>query len=50
MANNLLYYMFNEKELKDYDKKFQKIGIIDREEQKKILEFFYALGLVVFNL
>lgn len=27
--------MFNEDELKVYDKKFQAIGILDKEEQKK---------------
>ena len=28
--------MFDEDELKVYDKKFQAIGILDKEEQKKI--------------
>ena len=28
--------MFNEDELKVYDKKFQAIGILDKEEQKKV--------------
>ena len=28
--------MFNEDELKVYDKKFQAIGILDKEEQKKM--------------
>ena len=41
--------MFNEDELKVYDKKFQAIGILDKE-QKKILEFFYTLGVITFNL
>ena len=42
--------MFNEDELKVYDKKFQAIGILDKEEQKKILAFFYTLGVITFNL
>ena len=44
--------MFDEDELKVYDKKFQAIGILDKEEQKKILEFFYTLGVITaeFNL
>ena len=42
--------MFNEDELKVYDKKFQAIGILDKEEQKNILEFFYTLGVITFNL
>ena len=48
-APNLLQ-MFDEDELKVYDKKFQAIGILDKEEQKKILEFFYTLGVITFNL
>lgn len=42
--------MFNEDELNDYDKKFQEIGVLDKEEQKKILEFFYTLSVITFNL
>lgn len=42
--------MFKEDELNDYDKKFQAIGVWDKEEQKKILEFFYTLGVITFNL
>ena len=42
--------MFNEDELKVYDKKFQAIGVLDKKEQKKILKFFYTLGVITFNL
>lgn len=42
--------MFNEEELNVYDKKFQEIGVVDKEEQEKILEFFYTLGIITFNL
>ena len=42
--------MFNEDELKVYDKKFQAIGVLDKKEQKKILEFLYTLGVITFNL
>ncbi len=42
--------MFDEDELNDYDKKFQAIGVGDKEGQKKILEFFYTLGVITFNL
>ena len=42
--------MFNEDELKVYDKTFPAIGILDKEEQKKILELFYTLGVITFNL
>ena len=42
--------MFNEYELTVYDKTFKKIGFLDKEEQKKILEFFYTLGVITFNL
>ena len=39
--------MFNEDELTVYDKTFQTIGVLDKEEQKKILEFFYTLGVIL---
>ena len=42
--------MFNEDELKVYDKKFQAIGILDKEEQKKPPLCFYTLGVITFNL
>ena len=42
--------MFNEDELTVYDKTFQTIGVLDKEEQKKILEFFYTLLRLIFNL
>ena len=42
--------MFNEDELTVYDKTFQTICVLDKEEQKKILEFFYTLGVITFNL
>lgn len=42
--------MFNEDELTVYDKTFQTISVLDKEEQKKILEFFYTLGVITFNL
>ena len=42
--------MFNEDELTVYDKTFQTIDVLDKEEQKKILEFFYTLGVITFNL
>ena len=42
--------MFNEDELTVYDKTFQTIGVLDKEEQKKILEFFFTLGVITFNL
>lgn len=41
--------MFNEEELNVYDEKFRNIGITDPEEQKKVLEFFYTLGTIMFN-
>lgn len=31
--------MFNEDELNDYDKKFQAIGVWDKEEQKRYWSF-----------
>lgn len=42
--------MFNEEELIEYEKDFTQLGIISEEEQKKVLEFFYTLGTVIYNL
>ena len=42
--------MFYEEELIEYEKDFTQLGIISEEEQKKVLEFFYTLGTVIYNL
>ena len=42
-------FNFNEEELLEYEKDFTKIGISSQEEQKNILEFFYTLGIIIYN-
>ena len=41
--------MFTEDEVNEYDKEFCKIGLTDVAEQKKILEFLYTFGTIVYN-
>lgn len=41
--------MFNEEELIEYEKDFTQLDIISKEEQKKILEFFYTLGTIIYK-
>ena len=41
--------MFTENEANEYDKEFCKIGLTDVAEQKKILEFLYTFGAIVYN-
>lgn len=41
--------MFNEEELVEYEKDFTQLDITSKEEQKKILEFFYTLGTIIYN-
>lgn len=41
--------MFTDEELKDYAKKLQQFGIAGEKQQKIILEFFYTLGIIIYN-
>ncbi len=41
--------MFNEEELKSYGEIFNQLGIDSEEEQRKVLEFFYSVGIIVLN-
>jgi len=41
--------MFNEEELIEYEKVFTQLNITSQEEQKKILEFFYTLGTIIYK-
>lgn len=41
--------MFTEDEVREYDKLFEEIGIADEALQKKIVEFFYTFGTIVYN-
>ena len=42
--------MFSENELKDYCEQFLRIGLTDEAEQKEILEFFYTLGKIIYDI
>lgn len=39
--------MFKDDELNEYKKMFVKIGIIETDEQVKVLEFLYTLGTII---
>lgn len=41
--------MFNKEELKAYEADFTKLGITDKNEQLKILEFIYSLGVLAYE-
>lgn len=41
--------MFNARELKSYEDIFNQLGITSQEEQKKVLEFIYSIGLIIYN-
>ena len=34
----------------DYAELFNQLGITEKNQQKKVLEFFYQLGIIVYNL
>ena len=41
--------MFNEEELKHYEKLLNKLGVKDGESQQRVLEFMYTLGTIIYN-
>ena len=41
--------MFNEEELKHYEKILNKLGLKDGESQQRVLEFMYTLGTIIYN-
>ena len=41
--------MFNEEELKHYEKLLNKLGVKDVESQQRVLEFMYTLGTIIYN-
>lgn len=41
--------MFNEDELKAYEAEFTKLGVTDKNEQLRILEFIYSLGVLAYE-
>ena len=41
--------MFNEEELKYYEKILNNLGLKDGESQQRVLEFMYTLGTIIYN-
>ncbi len=42
--------MFSDEELEDYGKQLNTIGITEETKQKEVLEYFYQLGKIIYNL
>ena len=42
--------MFNEDELKCYDEQLNLLGITGKKEKKEVLEYFYALGKIIYQI
>ena len=42
--------MFTDEELKDYAEQLNQLGITDEKQQKKVLEFFYTLGKIIYQI
>lgn len=41
--------MFNKDEFKSYEEIFSGLGITSQEEQKRVLEFMYSIGTIIYN-
>ena len=48
-AQEQLIQMFNEEELKHYEKVLNRLGLKDGESQQRVLEFVYTLGTIIYN-
>ena len=42
--------MFSDEELEDYGKQFQTIGITEETKQKEVLEYFYKVGKIIYEI
>ena len=40
--------MFNDDELKFFNDQFRLVGITEEDNQRKILEFFYTIGKIIY--
>lgn len=40
--------MFTDDELKSYGDQFELVGIMEDDKQRKILEFFYTIGTIIY--
>ena len=41
--------MFTDEELNEYAEQLQQLGITEKKQQKKVLEYFYTLGKITYN-
>ena len=41
--------MFTEEERKDYAEQLNQLGITEEKQQKKVIDYFYALGKITYN-
>lgn len=41
--------MFTEEELKEYEKDFNEIGVMDNTEQQQILDFIYSFAVIAYD-
>ena len=41
--------MFNEQDYVEYKQDFIQIGVLNKDEQKTVLDFFYNLGVILIN-
>lgn len=40
--------MFNDDELKFFNDQFRLVGITEEDKQRKVLDFFYTLGKIIY--
>ena len=41
--------MFDESEINNYVKEFEQLGILDKTQQKEVLEYFFQLGKIIYK-
>ena len=41
--------MFNELEIKNYATELEQLGILDKTQQKEVLEYFFQLGKIIYT-
>ena len=42
--------MFTDDELRIFDDQFKLVGITEEDKQRKILEFFYTIGKIIYQI
>lgn len=42
--------MFTDDELRFFDDQFKLVGITEEDKQRKILEFFYTIGKIIYQI